>query len=330
MMRGMFRLRGAGKRAAAEPDQAARSTEASRVFAAAAAAAAAGDVESLRRQLWEHSTFLHEYLCGFQLDGAPAELTVNYVNDALWRFLHTLVLVPLPPPARMLEIGSNPYFFHVLLHKLFPGSEIEGANFFDHDIFSTRQSTIVQTIRHPGSGEVFEFSSLLFNLETTPVYPFPESSFDLVFFCETLEHLVVDPLATFRRLQRILRPGGHLLITLPNAVRLANFALMLHGHNFFDLYQSQNGVHGRHNREFTLAELETLLRHNGFEVVRAETHDRYDYDVDAIITVDYTGRREAVPEKRRDLVAILQRGGGSVEDRGDNLYLLARKPRQDG
>jgi SAM-dependent methyltransferase len=46
---------------------------------------------------------------------------------------------------------------------------------------------------------------------------------------ETLEHLVVNPLAVFRKIRRILRPGGSLLITLPNALRLTNFALMLDG-----------------------------------------------------------------------------------------------------
>jgi hypothetical protein len=73
-------------------------------------------------------------------------------------------------------------------------------------------------------------------------------------------------------------------------------------------------------------QLVTVLQENGFQVLRAETHDRTDYDRVEIITCDYTGRRVVLPENRRSLLAKLRRGGGTLADRGDNLYLLARKP----
>jgi SAM-dependent methyltransferase len=300
--------------------------EVAEFFADAAAAAAAGDAERFTGLLWQHDRALLQYLRTWHVEGAPRRLALEYVGDAQYRFWHTLALVPLPPPARILEIGSNPYYFHILLHKLFPSADIQGVNFFDRDIFSRRQDTFVQTTRNDWTGERFAFSSRLLNLEATARYPYPGSWFDLVFFCETLEHLVVDPLAVLGRLKRILRPGGLLLITVPNAVRLTNFALMLHGHNFFDRYHGENGVYGRHNREFTLAELEAQLRGRGYQVVRAETHDRTDYDWVEIITDDYTGRRVVLPETRRRLLAKLRKSGGTLANRGDNLYLLARRP----
>src|SRR4051812_39794880 len=103
------------------------------IFAAAAAAAAAGDAKRFRAALWENTSRLWEYLRGWNVDGASPELAASYVDDAWNRFLHTLGLVPLPPPARVLEIGSNPYYFHILLRKLFPGAEVQGVNFFEHD-----------------------------------------------------------------------------------------------------------------------------------------------------------------------------------------------------
>jgi SAM-dependent methyltransferase len=295
-------------------------------FAAAAAAAAAGDAERFAGLLWRHERGLLKYLRAWHVEGAPQQLAIDYVDDAQYRFPHTLALVPLPPPARILEIGSNPYYFHILLHKLFPAADIQGVNFFEHDIFSRRQDTIAQTTRNHWTGEQLTFSSRLLNLETTACYPYPAAWFDFIFFCETLEHLVIDPFAVFGRLKQILRPGGCLLVTVPNAVRLTNFALMLHGYNFFDLYHGENGVYGRHNREFTLAELRMQLQEQGFQVLRAETHDRTDYDRVEIITHDYTGRRVVLPETRRRLLAKLRKSGGSAADRGDNLYLLARRP----
>jgi len=304
--------------------------ETRRALDAIAAAAEAGDEARFRTLLWSSRPLLGTYLTSFRVNGANPDLAMAYVGDALYRFLHTLELVPLPQRGRILEIGSNPYFFHLLLKKIFPKAELVGSNFFSHDIFSTELGTAVQRLDSESFDETHEFSSVIFNLETIAEYPFPEDAFDLVFFCETLEHLVVNPLATFGRLRRILRPGGHLLITLPNAVRLSNVALMLDGYNFFDLYQEANGVHGRHNREYTLQEMSALLLRNGFEVSRAETHDRYDYDQDEIGSQDYTGVSERVFRTKKELLELLNKVGGKTEDRGDNLYLLGRKARPAG
>jgi hypothetical protein len=147
----------------------------------------------------------------------------------------------------------------------------------------------------------------------------------LIFFCETLEHLILNPLAVFERLGRILKQGGFLIVTLPNAVRLSNVALMLEGKNFFDVYSS-NGPHGRHNREYTLEEVVALLQRNAFEIIRAETWDRFDYDLVPMWSFDYAGPSEKLQYNRTRTMEALQLCGGSMKNRGDNLYLLARKP----
>ena len=281
--------------------------------------------DRLRDHLWRNAEHLRQYLWSFKVDNAPEGLSERYVNDALARYLRTLEFVPLPPGERVLEIGSNPYFFHILLHKLFPDCNIQGTNFFDHDVFSAQVGSAKQRIASPVFQEEYEFSSTLLNIETTPSYPFPDGTFDLVFFCETLEHLIVDPLSTFAKIRRILKRGGHLIVTLPNAVRLTNFALMVDGYNFFDVYSS-NGVNGRHNREFTLQELVTLVSENGYEIVRAETWDRFDYDQIDIWSSDYTGASNKLARRKSDLMTVLKRSGGKLTDRGDNLYVLAQVP----
>lgn len=269
---------------------------------------------------------LLHYLLGFQLDGTTPEFTRTYVGDAFTRFLHTLDLLPFPVEGRALEIGSNPFFFHVLLRKLFPAAEVEGSNFFDRNVFSKEISRGSHRISNGLMGEEHVFDHVTFNLETVHPYPFEAGRFDLVLFCETFEHLAVDPLGVFRGLRRLLRPGGHLLVTLPNAVRLTNVAAMLSGRNFFDIFSVENGIHGRHNREYTLAEMVALLERDGFEVVRAETRDRFDYRSVPINAVDYAGPCAPLPFDPADLRSWIRKAGGSEEHRGDNLYLLARKP----
>jgi len=287
--------------------------------------ATTADRASLARHMWGYAEHLRYYLTSFEVDNAPAGLSEQYVNDALARFLRTVEFIPLPAGERILEIGSNPYFFHILLHKLFPVADIRGANFFDKNVFSGAVGSLQQRTHSNLFQEEFDFESTLFSLETLPTYPFPEGFFDLVFFCETLEHLAVDPLSTFSRLRRILKYGGYLIITLPNAVRLTNFALMLDGFNFFDIY-SVNGINGRHNREYTLSELTNLLVRNGYQIVRAETWDRFDYDQVDIWSADYTGQTVKINRRKSELLKILQRASAKMSDRGDNLYVLARNP----
>jgi SAM-dependent methyltransferase len=289
-------------------------------------AAQAGDAAQFRQFLETSTAAVWTYLMSIELEDTPPDFTATYVGDALQRFLHTLHLVPLPAGARILELGANPYFFHILLRRFFPSSTVQGTNFFDHNIFSGEIGSATHRLRSHTFEEEWTFTYPLFNLEVVARYPLPPASFDLIFFCETLEHLVVNPLSVFRKIRRLLAPGGYLIITLPNAVRLINFAYMLDGYNYFDLYHPGTGVHGRHNREFTLAEMKTLLELHGFEVCRAETRDRFDYDRVPMVAVDYSGKPVRLHRRRRELYKILKAASGKIEDRGDNLYLLARRP----
>lgn len=295
-----------------------------------ARAARSGDDAAFVRELAGSAPALLAYLVSFELDDSPPGLLRSYAGDAFCRFLHTLEVTPRPVSGPALEIGANPYLFHILLRVVFPEAPLSGTNFFDHDIFSTRIGSARHTIRSAALGKTIDFEFPTFNLETVHPYPFPPGSFELVYFCETLEHLVVAPLRVFREIRRILRPGGHLVLTLPKAVRLTNVAAMLAGRNFFDLYQEGNGVHGRHNREFTLAEIRALLERDGFEIVRAETRDRFDYDSIPIEAVDYSGPAARLPWGKADLEDRLRSAGGTTEDRGDNIYVVARRPTGTG
>ncbi len=289
-------------------------------------AAQAADRGRFHKLLETSTAAVREYLMSIELEGTPRGFTETYVGDAFRRFVHTLQFIPLPAGRRILELGGNPYFFHILLRRLFPGSTVEAANFFDHNIFSGEIGSGTHRLRSEQFGEEWTFTYPLFNLEVVPRYPLPPASFDLIFFCETLEHLVVNPFPVFRKIRRLLAPGGHLIISLPNAVRLTNFACMLDGYNFFDLYQPQNGIHGRHNREFTLDEMKTLLTLHGLMVLRAETRDRFDYDDVPIVAVDYSREPVSLSRRRQELIKILKSAGGRLDDRGDNLYLLAQRP----
>jgi len=56
--------------------------------------------------------------------------------------------------------------------------------------------------------------------------PFPPNSFDCITFLETIEH-VENPAIYFREFNRILRTGGHLVLSTPNATSLKNILYAL-------------------------------------------------------------------------------------------------------
>ena len=70
-----------------------------------------------------------------------------------------------------------------------------------------------------GEEKVFNFK--LFNSETE-LYPYEDATFDVVLFCEILEHLIVDPIKAIAEINRVLKQGGYLILTTPNAARLDN------------------------------------------------------------------------------------------------------------
>jgi hypothetical protein len=56
-----------------------------------------------------------------------------------------------------------------------------------------------------------------------------------------------------------------LLLTTPNILRWGNVFSLIKGRNINDCYHG-NGIYGRHNREYSMAEVSQLLEGNGFSV----------------------------------------------------------------
>lgn len=83
------------------------------------------------------------------------------------------------------------------------------------------------------------------------------ASFDCVFMGEILEHFA-EPAEVLKGVHRVLRPGGRLIVTVPNVASLGSrWCLVYHG------YLLDGWV--EHRQHFNIRELSRMLREQGFE-----------------------------------------------------------------
>ena len=95
-----------------------------------------------------------------------------------------------------------------------------------------------------------------------PQCALPDDSFDAIVMSQAIEHLY-DPKATLRECLRILKPGGLLVMTTPNA----------HSIGATEFGASWRGWEApRHLHLFTVESLRNLTQQAGFEIAEATTY----------------------------------------------------------
>jgi 2-polyprenyl-3-methyl-5-hydroxy-6-metoxy-1,4-benzoquinol methylase len=68
---------------------------------------------------------------------------------------------------------------------------------------------------------VHEFAFENINIEAE-LLPYPNECFDVILFCEVIEHLIENPIFALNNLYRVLKPNGTLILTTPNVFRYDN------------------------------------------------------------------------------------------------------------
>lgn len=190
------------------------------------------------------------------------------IETGLPRILATLEMIPdAMRDKAMLELGSSPYFLSLCLKRMCTGT-LRHGNYFGPDAKHGADRLV-----HQGTGETVVFEYEAFNIETDD-FPYPDESFDVVVFSELIEHMGVNPVRALSEIHRVLRPGGVVVVTTPNALSLERFATFLRGGSqMVDRYSPLFGYGARHNREYNPQELRELLEGTGFTVEATATRD---------------------------------------------------------
>lgn len=191
--------------------------------------------------------------------GIPGATMPERFDDRVDRCVRTVRRVG---PREILDVGCGDGFFLVRVRDELPRGVV--CSGLDADVQSVAKAQAQGIDCRVGLAD--------------QTLPFEGSSFDLVFAGEIIEH-VADTDRMLEEIRRVLRPGGHLLLTTPNLLAWYNRILCVVGvtpmyveHSYRASYgpswslRRQVGPAVGHLRIFTYTALRMVLAQSGFEV----------------------------------------------------------------
>jgi SAM-dependent methyltransferase len=208
---------------------------------------------------------LADYIRGFSFHD-PGESA--YVESHLTRLIRTIEITPPGSDEdRVLEMGAYMQITPALKTRLGYG-EVRGSYLGKTGDFKLREV-------RSRDGELFTCRIDNFDAEKDR-YPYPDDFFSTVLCCELLEHLYDDPMHMMAEINRILKPGGHLVLSTPNicSTRAVGAALLGYHPGLFHQYvrpDKDGAVDPRHAREYAPRDVHALLEAAGFAIVLLET-----------------------------------------------------------
>lgn len=139
------------------------------------------------------------------------------------------------------------------------------------------------TMRHPGVQAAAKAMGATLHIANhlefgDGIKDFDDNSMDTVLMCETIEHLAFNPIPLWTEIYRVVKPGGRIVITTPNAnqwsKRKAQIRRLLRGAGsgieVSEIFAS--GTFGHHWKEYTAGELSEYMKalSPDFEVARTK------------------------------------------------------------
>lgn len=203
---------------------------------------------------------------------------------------------------KVLELGTSG-FIPVVLKSLFPRATIDVTN-FDTSVAAEGESA--RRLQEVGvAGQTVSVVAFPVDLEYD-IIPAGDETYDIVVCCEVIEHMEIDPMFMLAEVNRVIKHGGKLLVTTPNVLSSRGLTKMLDGYEpYFFMQYHKNREYHRHNYEYSVRQLWSVLKCAGFDPT-VWTEDLFE---DGLVHA----------------VEALRYAGFKVEHVGDNIISIATK-----
>jgi predicted SAM-dependent methyltransferase len=224
---------------------------------------------------------------------------IEYLLKHRDRFLKTGELIPHSSSDGVaLEIGATDLFQNTL-EDVYGYSKIFGT------IFSPSPEKRF-THNYTLNGNRFSRTAFNVNLEHEMI-PLADESVDFILCGEVIEHFDIDPMFVLIEFNRILKASGKMLITTPNCCSARNLFKIINGYrpHFFMQYEISRSAY-RHNFEYDIHALKSVVENAGFSTLRLETHDVFE-------------------PRLNDAYELIANFKFNANFRGDDIFLLASK-----
>ena len=230
-------------------------------------------------------------------------------NAQLYELIHEYRLALLKKTLLDLAGNNNPKVLDVGCYPPFIFDFCQQQGWETHGVASQHEQVVDDTVQQ-------------LNIESDR-FPWPDAYFDLIVFTEVIEHLPHSPVTPLREMARVLKPGGRVIITTPNAVKLHHRLKLLFGYSVsFPIDQlvsvspHDGSLYHLHHREYTLAELQTVVTLAGLRVVTAShvclyppTRTKVAHESNVTKSIKWLGyfAQQLVPSFRDSLVVIAEK-----------------------
>jgi SAM-dependent methyltransferase len=234
-------------------------------------------------------------------------------SDAIYRYRAALQEIPVATRSgRLLDIGARLYTASIYVDLLGYGRVSIAtkwkSSFTDEAILASIPNGNRISLEH-------------FDAEADR-FPYEDGAFDVIVCTEVIEHLAVDPMHMLAEMNRVTRDGGLLIVTTPNAASFSALTKVMAGRHPYSWAPYSGQSTDRHNREYTITELERAVTAAGFDVANSATISATPFNLKQRLLAAWMsvpslirGKPGLDLERMRSNSLVIGRKAGPVRDR---------------
>jgi 2-polyprenyl-3-methyl-5-hydroxy-6-metoxy-1,4-benzoquinol methylase len=213
----------------------------------------------------------------------------------------------IPSTGRVLDFGA--FFGNFAIACRQAGYQVDAADFYKANERAFARAVQKLAAQHIG---IIDFDHAGADLRSVP-----SETYDAVLCMGVVEHIPHTPRPMFESINRVLKPGGVLILDTPNLAYIYKRKQLMRGESVFPpiafQYYADIPFTG-HHREYTQPEIEWMLHEIGHEILTIETFWYSVYSIEYLQNQDLENYRLMEKDPScRELILSVSRKQPSVQ-----------------